>query len=388
MIRLGLCCIFREAPIKFRTTTATAVKRLPRNDGRKKLADLCAANAQALMEALHFCTANGIGCFRVNSQILPLKTHPDVGYELAELPGGRQIVGQFRKCGAFAKAAGLRITFHPDQFVVLNSPRPDVVAQSIAELEYQTKVAQWIGADVVNIHGGGAYGDKQAALRTLAKNLARLSKKARRLVTLENDDTVFTPADLLPFCMERGIPFVYDVHHHRCTPDGMSVEQATKKALATWNREPLVHISSPLEGWNGPKPERHHDYIDVKDFPDCWRRKKLTIEVEAKAKELAVAKLMKELGNASWSVYILRCADGSLYTGITNDVARRLEQHNAGTASRYTRSRLPAVLVYQEAQASRSHALKREIAIKGLSRREKELVIRAAGLTARRIEIR
>ena len=88
----------------------------------------------------------------------------------------RQIVAQFRKCEVFAKSTGLRTCFHPDQFVVLNSPRPDVVAPSIAELEYQAEVARWIGADVVNIHGGGAYGDKQTALRTFAKNLARLSK--------------------------------------------------------------------------------------------------------------------------------------------------------------------------------------------------------------------
>ena len=379
MVRLGLCCIFRNQPIKFRTTTATAIKRLSRDEGRKKLADLCAANAVALMEALQFCSANGIGCFRVNSQILPVKTHPDAGYDLAELPGGRQIVSQFRKCGAFAKAAGLRTTFHPDQFVVLNSPKPGVVEQSLQEIEYQAEVAQWIGADVVNIHGGGAYGDKQAALRTLATNLARLSKKARRLVTLENDDRVYTPTDLLPLCKAEGVPLVYDVHHHRCNPDGMSVEQATKKALATWNREPLFHISSPIQGWDGPTPERHHDFIDVKDFPASWRRKKITVEVEAKAKELAVAKLAMELGSGSWFVYILRCADGSLYTGITNDLPRRLKQHNAGTASRYTRSRLPVVLVYQEAQANHSRALKRELAIKGRSRQEKESMIRVAG---------
>ncbi|MGA2618087.1 MAG: UV DNA damage repair endonuclease UvsE [Thermoguttaceae bacterium] len=387
MIRLGLCCIFRDEPIKFRTTTATATKRLSRDEGRKKLADLCAANAQALLQALRFCSANGIGCFRVNSQILPLKTHPEVGYDLVELPGGRQIVNQFRKCGAFAKSAGLRTTFHPDQFVVLNSPRPDVVTQSIQEIEYQAEVAQWIGADVVIIHGGGAYGDKQAALQTFAKNFARLSKKARKLVTLENDARVFTPADLLPLCKAEGLPLVYDVHHHRCNPDGMSVEQATKRALATWDREPLFHISSPIEGWNGPKPHRHHDFIDVKDFPKSWRRKKITVEVEAKAKEVALEKLLTELRNkkktdGSWFVYLLRCADGSLYTGITNDVPRRLKQHNAGTASRYTRSRLPVVLAYQETQATRSHALKRELAIKALSRQEKESMIRAAGPTA------
>ena len=188
----------------------------------------------------------------------------------------------FGNARAFAKSAGLRTVFHPDQFVVLNSPRPDVVDQSIAELEYQAEVARWIGADVVNIHGGGAYGDKQTALRTFAKNFARLSKEARRLVTLENDDRVFTPADLLPFCREHGIPFVYDVHHHRCTPDGMTEEEATRQALTTWNREPLFHISSPLEGWSGPKPYRHHDYINVRDFPKFWLGLDVTVEVEAK----------------------------------------------------------------------------------------------------------
>jgi UV DNA damage endonuclease len=389
VIRLGLCCIFRDEPIKFRTTTATAIKRLSRREARKKLAGLCAENALALLSALHYCSEHGIGCFRVNSQILPLKTHPEVGYDLEELPGGRQIVKQLQECGKFAGAAGLRTTFHPDQFVVLNSPKPDVVASSIQEIEYQAEVAQWIGADVITIHAGGAYGDKATALERLAKNLARLSKTARKRLTIENDDKIYTPADLLPICMAEGVPLVYDVHHHRCNPDGMSIEQATRKALATWNREPLFHISSPIEGWDGPNLGRHHDFIDVKDFPVCWRRKKITVEVEAKAKEVAVKKLATELKNereGSWFVYLLRCADGSLYTGITKDVPRRLKQHNTGTASRYTRSRLPAVLVYREAQAGHSHALKKELAIKGLSRQEKESMIRAAGPTTLGVE--
>lgn len=114
----------------------------------------------------------------------------------------------------------------------------------------------------------------------------------------------------------------------------------------------MFHLSSPLEGWDGPKPERHHDFIDVNDFPECWRRKKITIEIEAKAKEVALAKLRNDLDSSepksTWFVYMVLCADGSLYTGISNDVSRRLNQHNAGTASRYTRSRLPVELVYQE----------------------------------------
>lgn len=77
-----------------------------------------------------------------------------------------------------------------------------------------------------------------------------------------------------------------------------------------------------------------------------------------------------------WFVYLVRCANGSLYTGICKDVEKRLAQHNAGTASRYTRSHLPVALVYQEAQSTRSLALKRELAIKALSRQEKETLIR------------
>ena len=79
-----------------------------------------------------------------------------------------------------------------------------------------------------------------------------------------------------------------------------------------------------------------------------------------------------------WFVYILKCADGTLYTGVTKDLGRRCRQHNAGTASRYTRGRRPTRLVYHEAQPGRSLALKREAAIKGLSRRQKLALIRQA----------
>ena len=294
-MRLGLCCLFRDQPIKFVTTTATAISKMKRPDALAKLSRLCMANADALLAALQFCADNGIGCFRVNSQILPIKTHPTCGYEVDDLPEGDEIIRRFKECGTFVKKHKLRTCFHPDQFVVLNSPRPDVVEKSVQELEYQAEVAEWVGADVINIHGGGAYGDKPKALADFARNLDRLSSRVRSRLTVENDDKTYTPADLLPICKATGIPLVYDVHHHRCNPDGMSVEQATKKALATWDREPMFHISSPIEGWDGPKPERHHDFIDVKDFPKCWRRKKITVEVEAKAKEVAVKKLKSEL---------------------------------------------------------------------------------------------
>ncbi len=299
MIRFGLCCQFANVPIKFRTTTVTAVAKLERSASLAKLADLCQANAEALLEALQWCYANGIGCFRVNSQILPIKTHPEQGYRMEELPRCDEIISKFKACGAFAKQNGLRISFHPDQFVVPGSPDERIVANSIAELEYQAEVAEWIGADVINIHGGGAYGDKVIALARFERNLDRISDRVRTRLTVENDDRTYTPADLLPLCGRTGIPLVYDAHHHRCASDGQSIEEVTRLAVETWNREPMFHISSPIDGWNGPRPERHHDYIAVEDFPDCWRGMNLTVEVEAKAKELAVLRLKRDLTKES-----------------------------------------------------------------------------------------
>src|SRR5689334_13621230 len=294
MLRLGLCCIFRDQPIKFLATTATAVGRMNSPDALAKLDRLCMANAEALLASLRFCAENGIGCFRINSQFLPLKTHPQHGYGIEDLPHGDEIVRRFRECGAFASQARLRTCFHPDQFVVLNSPRPDVVEASLRELEYQSEVADWVGADVVNVHGGGAYGDKPKALGDFARNLERLSPEARSRLTVENDYRTFTPADLLPLCRAEGLPLVYDVHHHRCLRDGLSEGEVTEQAVATWDREPLFHISSPLQGWGGPHPERHHDRIDVGDFPESWWDRDLTVEVEAKAKEIAVLRLREE----------------------------------------------------------------------------------------------
>jgi UV DNA damage endonuclease len=295
-IRLGLCCQFAREPIKFRTMTASALLKLPRAARLGRVSELCLANAGALMASLQYCAAHGIGAFRILSQILPAKTHPEAGYSMTDVPDATRIINAFRECGAFALSKGLRLSFHPDQFVVLNSPNPVTLSGALAELDYQAEVAEWVGADTLNLHGGGAYGDKAAALRVLVQNIGRLPPPVRSRLTLENDDKIFTPRDLLPVCEAAGTPFVYDVHHHRCLPDDLSVGEATDRAAATWRgREPLFHISSPLEGWTGPKPERHHDSIDPADFPYEWRGRTLTVEVEAKAKELAVLNLLEHL---------------------------------------------------------------------------------------------
>lgn len=285
MLRFGLCCTFAKAPIKFRTTTATYLMKL----GSKKsvyIDELITDNITALKQAILYCISHNIKSFRINSRFCPAITHPEVGYPFKVYPG-------LQECKELAHKHDIRLTFHPDQFVVLNSPHPDVVEKSIQEIEYHATLADHLGADVINIHAGGVYGDKQSALARFAENFPRLSPSARAKLTLENDDKNYTPQDLLPLCERLNIPLVYDVHHHRCHPDSLTEKQATTAALSTWNREPLFHISSPL---NEKTPSRHHDYINPADFPLFWLTlDPLTVEIEAKAKELAVEKLMRDL---------------------------------------------------------------------------------------------
>ena len=118
----GLCCQFPGEPVKFRTTTVTAMLRLSSQRRSEKLSTLCFGNANALMDSLKSCAENGIGAFRIKSQILPVKTHPQAGYDMKELPDRKDIISRFQECGDFVRVNKLRLSFHPDQFVVLNSP--------------------------------------------------------------------------------------------------------------------------------------------------------------------------------------------------------------------------------------------------------------------------
>ena len=305
MIRLGLCCIFLKEPLKFQHTTVKIIKNINgRPEQLRKLSGIALHNSAILLEAVQTCKQLEIGAFRVLSQILPIYSHPEYGYKLDELPDAKQILTNFAAVKKFAEENHIRLSFHPDQFNILASPHEDVVTNTIRELSYQCMVADLIGADNVNIHMGGVYGDKAAALKRFIKNFKTIPELIKCHLTLENDDISYNVKDLYPTCMETGLPLVYDVHHHRCNPDGFSVGEATAKSLETWKqagREPHFHISSPKDGWKASNPRSHADYINIKDFPEEWTHDMpdFTLDVEAKAKELAVIKLLRQLKTIS-----------------------------------------------------------------------------------------
>lgn len=295
-MRLGLCCTFRDEPIRFRTTTATYLARLPPPRRTEHLRELVAHNAASLEAAVRWCAVHGVGAFRITSSLLPVATHPEVGYRLDALNPGGQLEGALRAAGALARRLDVRLSFHPDQFVVPGSAREEVARQSLRELDHLGRLAELVGAEQLTLHGGGAQGGKAEALERLVRAIGALRPAARSRLVLENDDKIYTVRDLLPVCEAEGIPLVYDVRHHRCLPDGLSVEEATEAAAATWGeREPWAHVSSPRGGWKAPNPRLHADRIDPADVPALWLGRRLTVDVEAKDKEHAVLALGRAL---------------------------------------------------------------------------------------------
>jgi UV DNA damage endonuclease len=309
MLRFGLCCQFLDAPeIKFRSATHRYVSGLDADARRAYLTGIARDNAEALARAIARCDALGIGAFRINSQILPLASHPVTGYTLDALDEGEALAQAFAAVRPLAAERRMRLSFHPDQFVVLNSERESVRDASLAEMEMQAMIAELVGADTLTLHVGGASGGKEAALDRLARAVDMLSDRARARLAFENDDRLFAPADLLPFCARASLPLVYDSHHHRCNPDDLSPEEATLRAAETWRvrdaslgaaaREPYFHVSSPRDGWDAKNPRPHADYVDVADVPALWCTMDLTVDVEAKDKERAVVDLATKLGCA------------------------------------------------------------------------------------------
>lgn len=298
MMIWGLCCLWVDEPIRFRTATWAGIRKLPRGAQLRKLSGIVLDNVVSLERSLGCCVARQIGAFRISSQLLPLATHPDCAYGIDDLEEAEAIRETFARIRLFAAGHGLRLSFHPDQFVVPSSPRPEVAAASLRELLQHDRLAELCGATEINLHLGGVYGNKPAAIERFAAAFERWPESLQHRLTLENDDVSYTVADLLPLCRRLGVPMAYDVHHHRCNPDTLSVEEATLAAAETWRfRQTAMHchISSPRNGWGHGNPRPHADYIDPADWPDCWNLLDAVVDVEAKAKELAIEELTRRL---------------------------------------------------------------------------------------------
>jgi UV DNA damage endonuclease len=305
--RLGLCCTFAGEPaLRFRTTTAAHLARLVSRHSSSDEAfgfygALINHNLDTLEAVLAWCEAHAVRAFRINSDLWPRATHPLVAPWVATLFASESVQQQCVRIRERARGADIRLSEHPDQFLVGNSLRHDVVTSTIAELEWRGALGAALGVDVICLHVGSGVPDRGQALARWEDTLARLSTKVRTRLAFENDDRAFSPADILPASLAWNIPLVYDAHHHRVLGDSLSVEEATELAVASWgDREPYFHLSSPRAGWDNGDARPHHDMIDVADWPQAWTAMweaglSFTVDIEAKAKERAVFALRQSL---------------------------------------------------------------------------------------------
>jgi UV DNA damage endonuclease len=256
-----------------------------------------------------------IGMYRMSSDLAPYVTHPD-------LPGFHDQVAEcaaeLGEAGALARQLGLRLSFHPSQHVVLNSPDEALVAKSAADLVVQSDILDRMGLGpeaVVVTHMGGIYGERENARGRFAENYARLPESARRRLVLEHDDTRFGVADVLWVHERTGIRLVFDNLHHRLNnPDRRSTREALAACLATWPAEvrPKIHFSTPRTEWlveagsaeDAPQVRRtrwayHADYVNPFEFIDLLRQaeglREFDVMLEVRAKDLALMQLRDDL---------------------------------------------------------------------------------------------
>lgn len=286
---LGLVCITQSDAVRYRALTRKRLLQLDADEGRRVLQKLYADNLARLNRALDFCVARGLRLYRMTSGLFPFAD------DEAGAPVLQEFADEIERTGLRATELGIRLVLHPDQFVVLSSDSPQVVANSVKILETHARVLDMLAQPrspwaLIEIHGGkGGRGER------LIEQIGLLPEAIRSRIAFENDEYVYSAAEILDVCKRAGVPMVFDAHHHIVherldSYDHASVAEMVEAARGTWAvpEWQLVHISNGRESFND---RQHSDLVSV--MPAAFRRVPW-IEVEAKHKELAVEKLQTE----------------------------------------------------------------------------------------------
>jgi len=280
------------------TTNRSMIKRTFQSKGLDYASELTLQNCKDLDKIVDWNIMNGYKIFRVSSGLAPWKSE----YKWDDLKDIKEIRQYLSSAGTKAKTHNLRITSHPGPFNVLTSPHPHVVDNCINDLTSHGDVFDMMGLyrspySKINIHIGGAYGDKESAMERFCKSFKRLPKSVRSRLTVENDDraSMYSVKDLYYGVYQRiGIPIVFDYHHHKFQTGDMTEQKALEMAIKTWGDiKPVVHYSeSRCEEQQDEKirPQAHSDYVINKINTYGYD---IDVMVEAKAKELAVEKYKK-----------------------------------------------------------------------------------------------
>jgi UV DNA damage endonuclease len=294
---LGLVCISASKTVRFKTITRKRLLQFETAEQERILRDLYAENLRRLGVAIDFCAANRIGLYRLGSGLFPFADDAIGSEVLAEFADRMSLIGEQ------ANRLNVRLVLHPDQFVVLNSDRPEVIENSIKILAMHARTFDFLGLPrspwaLMNIHGGK--GDRAERLIQVVRDLP---DNIRLRLTFENDEYTYGSTQIAEICHAAGVPMLFDAHHHVIyehvdSYEDPSVVAAFEAARETWQvpEWQVVHISNGAESF---ADQKHSDYITV--MPSCYRNAPW-IEIEAKQKELAIQKLQEEWWNSNTNV--------------------------------------------------------------------------------------
>ena len=282
------------------TTGRSMIRRTFDSRGVSYASEKTLDNCKDLERIVSWNILNDYHFFRITSNLAPWKSE----YDWDDMPDIEEIRKHLHSTGVMSKTHNLRLTSHPGPFNVLTSPHPHVVTNCVRDLTDHGDVFDMIGLgrtpyNKINIHIGGAYGDKESAMKRFCENFELLPDSVKSRLTVENDDraSMYSVKDLYYGVYKRiGIPIVFDYHHHKFCSGDMSEQEALEMALSTWPSDitPVVHYSESRRKEQLDETIRvqaHSDYIY--DEIDTYGHD-IDIMVEAKRKELAVQKY-KEL---------------------------------------------------------------------------------------------
>ncbi|MBE2232031.1 MAG: UV DNA damage repair endonuclease UvsE [Anaerolinea sp.] len=272
-----------------------------------------------LRDIFEYLRRERITMYRMSSELAPYLTHPELTQFHGQLD---ECAAELTAMGQLAREIGLRLSFHPSQYVVLNAPDDTLAAKSAREIATQAELLDRMGLGdeaVVVVHVGGVYESHEQARGRFVLAFEQLPEPARRRLALENDDTRFGVADTLWIHERTGVRLIFDnLHHHNFNPERRPLREALAACLATWPAEarPKVHFSSPrtemriaeqtdpetgrrVQLLQPPIWTRHSDYLHPFEFIAFLREaaglRPFDVMLEAKAKDLALLRLREDL---------------------------------------------------------------------------------------------
>ncbi len=275
------------------------IKRTFQAKGIEYASELSLANTVDLIKYIAWNHAHNINVFRVTSCMFPWHSE----YNLTDLPDYEAIKSNLKTAGDMAQKYGQRLSTHPGQFNVLTSKEERVVLNAIDELDKHGELFDLMGLPrspgaKINIHIGGAYGDRPAAMDRWCKNYERLSDSAKSRLTVENDDkpALYSTKMLYDNIVSRtGTPIVFDSHHFACGPQDSSYEEAFLMAVDSWPKgvRPQCHHSNSRKNYEDPtaRVNAHSDWY-YEPFDDCGFS--VDVVLECKMKERALFKYRKD----------------------------------------------------------------------------------------------